>query len=135
MKLEKSNNRKYPLVLLVEDEPVIQVVHSQMLKKIGCEVELAKTGEEAVLKAEGQYDLIFMDIGLPGINGFETTIQIRKQELLDNHTPIIALTAYMQVTPQDCLNAGIDDLWFKPIKFNDLQKLILKYKPRSVTDE
>src|ERR1700678_3501431 len=112
-----------PKVLLVEDEPLIQKIHRLMLEKIGCEVELAGSGSEALNKIANHYDIIFMDIGLPDINGFEVTREFRQHELINAHkpTPIIALTAYCLHEVRDkCEAVGINKIATKPIKIDEL---------------
>jgi len=119
-----------PKVLLVEDEPLVQKVHRFMLEKIGCEVELATNGREALMKSEQSYDLIFMDIGLPDITGIDVTKQIRLREvsLGQKRIPVIALTAYnLNDFKVASFAAGIDQLLPKPLKISDFEQLINNY--------
>lgn len=113
-------------ILLVEDTPILQIVHKKMLENLGLHVELAKTGEEALKKInQSTYKLIFMDIGLPGMSGIEAATEIRRLTSSKKHTPIIALTAFVdQKTKQACLDAGINLVANKPIKQEKLSKLV-----------
>jgi PAS domain S-box-containing protein len=109
-----------PLILLTDDNPVNQKVASEILSKSGCEVETAESGEEAIRKIQNRsgkpYDLIFMDIQMPGLDGVETTRLLRNLNLPDL-PPIIAMTAYaMKEDRERFIQAGMDDYLPKPIK-------------------
>jgi two-component system, sensor histidine kinase and response regulator len=82
-------------VLLVEDSPVNLEVGVAILECMGCVVETAVNGRHALDGyGNGDFSLIFMDCQMPEMDGFETTIEIRRREALSGkHTPIIALTA------------------------------------------
>src|SRR5580704_2509945 len=104
-------------VLLVEDNPVNLEVAVGILESFGCKVETATNGVEALDRYAGrQYGLIFMDCQLPGMDGFEATAAIRKQEAgSDRHVPIVALTASaIEGDREQCLAAGMDDYVPKP---------------------
>jgi len=121
-------------VLLVEDNPLVQKVHRMMLQKVGCEVDTAADGKMALQLSENTYDLILMDIGLPGMNGLEVTSQIRQREETTNatHTPIITLTAYSdEEARSNSLAAGSDEVLTKPIAFNDLCELLQRWLAKS----
>ena len=80
-------------VLVVDDYLMNQQLTQRMLERLGCEVELADDGEEALeFHEDSEYDLILMDIQLPDYDGYEVTKKIRKAEGQEKHTPIIALT-------------------------------------------
>lgn len=119
-----------PKILLVEDELLVQKVHRFMLEKIGCEVELAINGPEALKKTEQAYDLIFMDIGLPDITGLDVTKQIRSREkqLGQQRIPIVVLTAYnLDEFRAASQAAGVDELIAKPLKISDFEQLLNNY--------
>lgn len=117
-----------PSVLLVEDEKIVQMVFSSLLKKFGCKVTLAETGKEALEKANSNgYDMIFMDIGLPDMRGTDVTAEIRHSEK-DTHTPIVAVTGYSIGDVKDeCDAAGIDAIYNKPVSINELKNILIKY--------
>ena len=105
-------------VLLVEDNPVNQKVASRLIEKQGCRVTLASNGHEAVsLHRSRSFDIIFMDVQMPEMNGFEATRFIRAaEEGTGSHVPIIALTANAMAGDREiCLEAGMDDHLPKPI--------------------
>jgi CheY-like chemotaxis protein len=87
-----------PKILLVEDNPTIQTFHTYMLKKLGYEVVLAKTGQEALtLFSQQAYFAILMDVGLPDMLGTEVTALIQKDaQYLNTPIPIIIATAYSE---------------------------------------
>lgn len=108
-------------ILLVEDTPIAQLAAKSLLEEIRCEVVTADTGEVAIeLFKKDKYDLVFMDVGLPGKDGCETTREIRVWEKeKGQHTPIIALTAHVdESNKQQCLNAGMEKVLTKPLKEN-----------------
>ena len=103
------------VVLLVEDNPVNALLAQILLQREGCRVERAATGEDAVSIAMArQFDVIFMDLGLPGLDGIGATKALRAKGLT---TPIIALTANAyEEDRRACLNAGMNDFLSKPIE-------------------
>jgi PAS domain S-box-containing protein len=122
-------------VLLVEDNDYNQDVAIELLKIAGCKVDLAEHGEIAVRKVqEKQYDIVFMDIQMPVMDGYSATIEIRKLPLCAN-LPIVAMTANaMQSDREKCLQCGMNDYIAKPIDPAKLKKALLKWiKPRGNT--
>ncbi len=113
-------------VLVVEDNEVNQVVICRMLEKLGCEVEVATTGKQAIEKtSERDYALVLMDVNLPEIDGLEATRQIRMREDKSRHLPIVAVTAHaMRADRQRCLSAGMDDYMSKPINIANIAKAV-----------
>ena len=102
-------------VLLVEDNPVNALLAQILLQREGCRVERAASGEEAldILKVR-QFDIIFMDLGLPGIDGLGAVREIRSMGI---RTPVIALTANAyEEDRRASLNAGMNDFLTKPIE-------------------
>jgi len=104
-------------ILLAEDNEINQKMTKVLLNRQGYEVDLASNGIEAVNAARcTQYDLIFMDVQMPEMDGFEAARQIRLFEGDRRHTPIIAMTAYaMPGDRHRCLDAGMDDYVSKPL--------------------
>jgi len=113
-----------PHVLLIEDDLIVQKVHSIMLKCLGCYVEIAGTGQQAVAQATDQCDLILMDLGLPDLSGYEVTTQIR-QKLQKKTIPIIVLTAFIISEVKDkCLATGANGIFNKPLTKDNLKKIL-----------
>jgi CheY-like chemotaxis protein len=106
-----------PIVLLVEDNPVNQLVAQRMLQLEGCEVDIAHNGAEAIARVQGrQYDLVLMDCHMPVMDGFEATAQLRLMPELGARLPIVALTAsVLDADRQRCLEAGMDATLAKPL--------------------
>ena len=115
-------------VLLVEDNIVNQKVGVALLGKLGCRVELAANGREALSMTSQLYDLIFMDCQMPEMDGYEATGEIRKREGVVRHTPIIALTAGAMAEDRErCVQAGMDDYVSKPFRAGQLREMLDKY--------
>jgi two-component system, sensor histidine kinase and response regulator len=114
------SNKIQARVLVVEDNVTNQKVIVLRLQKLGCVVQVAHDGLEAVqAAAAGAFDLILMDCQMPVMDGFEATAKIRQNSSW--HIPIIALTANaMEGEQQRCLNAGMDDYLSKPVRLEDL---------------
>jgi CheY-like chemotaxis protein len=116
-------------ILLVEDNIINQKVAAAMLGKLGCRVELAANGREALqMAAQLPYDLIFMDCQMPEMDGYEATAELRKLEQALRHTPIIAMTAgALRGDRERCLQAGMDDYLSKPVKSEPLTQMLMKW--------
>jgi PAS domain S-box-containing protein len=117
-------------VLLAEDNPVNQVVVTRLLEKCGHTVTLAADGGEAIAALDkagsGGFDLVLMDVQMPGMEGLEATDAIRRKEhTTGSHVPIIALTAHaMKGDRERCLAAGMDDYIAKPVREMALRSVI-----------
>jgi PAS domain S-box-containing protein len=105
-------------VLVVDDNTVNQKVAARMLGRLGCRVDLAANGREAVqLVTAHAYDAVFMDCMMPDMDGYEATGAIRRLPGVRSRTPIIAMTANaMQGDEERCLAAGMDDYLSKPVQ-------------------
>jgi signal transduction histidine kinase/ActR/RegA family two-component response regulator len=117
-------------VLLVEDNPVNQKVAIRMLQKLGCVVELAENGQQALEKLErASYDIVLMDMQMPVMDGLTATRLLRQREQqTGHHQVVIALTANaMQTDRELCLNAGMDDYLSKPLTLDALQVMLLRW--------
>ncbi len=112
-----------PEVLVVDDNAINRKVVCQMLKKSGCDVTLASSGKEAISIVQQQvFDVIYMDIQMPGMDGIEATRHIRAMDL-PNTPPIVALTAYsLPGDKEKFMEAGMDDYLAKPIRKNIITK-------------
>jgi CheY-like chemotaxis protein len=117
------------IIMIVEDDPVLRDMTQRQLSVLGFNTVAVGTGEEAVEKSVGPEDigLIFMDIGLPGIDGSHATLLIREKELKAQRkrVPVIALTAHSD--RQRCVLAGMDDYMQKPALINDVKKMVEKW--------
>lgn len=117
-------------ILVVEDNAVNQLVAAGMLKRLGCQVDVAANGLEAV-EASGRiaYDCIFMDCQMPEMDGYEATTAIRQREAhTGSHTPIVAMTANaMQGDREHCLAAGMDAYISKPIHLQELSTTLQQW--------
>jgi signal transduction histidine kinase/CheY-like chemotaxis protein len=113
-------------VLLVEDNPVNRKLARHYLEKLGCQVELAANGKEAVtLCANRSYHAVFMDCQMPEMDGFTATTLIRQNEGGATRVPIIALTANaMEGDRERCLDCGMDDYLSKPLQSSDLARAL-----------
>ncbi len=123
-------------VLVVDDNLINREVASEILKKAGCNVQVAINGDEAIeLVKKNKFDVILMDIQMPGMDGIETTTQIRK--LLPNiSTKIIAMTAYaMKEDKERFLKLGMDDYLPKPIRAIKLVEKVAENSGGSTTIE
>jgi CheY-like chemotaxis protein len=120
-------------VLLVEDNPINQKVAMRMLINLGCRVDLAGTGKEAIDMLEViPYDLVFMDVQMPEMDGLEATAAIRAHQDADwAPVPIIAMTAHAMVGDRErCLAAGMDGYVSKPVKVADLERVLRRHLAR-----
>jgi CheY-like chemotaxis protein len=118
-----QENKHRARVLLVEDNAVNQTLAVRLLEKRGYSVKVAGNGRAGVEDSEGeQFDVVLMDIQMPGMDGFEATAAIREREkLTGGHVPIIAMTAHAFRGDQErCLSAGMDDYVSKPIRTSEL---------------
>jgi two-component system, sensor histidine kinase and response regulator len=131
--VDVATQKTVPPVLVVEDHRINQQVAVLILKSLGYESEIAETGEVALAKlADREYGLIFMDIQMPVMNGYEATKLIRESEVNSKrHIPIIAMTAHVTEGSQgECFEAGMDDYVSKPINPDLLQKILDKWLPK-----
>lgn len=126
------NNR----ILVAEDNPVNQKLIIRMLKELGHNPDSAWNGNEVLQMLEkSSYNLIFMDIHMPELDGLATSRMIFEKYPADKRPKIIALTAAaMEGDREKFLKAGMDDYLSKPFRFSDLKNIIQKWiqQPRSV---
>lgn len=117
-------------ILLTEDNDVNAELALNMLASMGCEVKVVNNGRQAVEECQAnQFDIIFMDMQMPVMDGLEATQKIRALSTeVDFHTPIIALTANAMKGDRDkCLTAGMDDYLSKPIRKKEISQLLAKW--------
>jgi len=128
----REERKRSVRILLAEDDPVNQQLTKIMLTQAGYQVEIADNGKEAVKKYTGspeEFDLIFMDVQMPELDGMEATQSIR--EMGFDTIPIVAMTARAMTGDREkCLEAGMNDYIAKPIKreivFEVLEKWVLR---------
>ncbi|OHX66851.1 PAS domain S-box protein [Flammeovirga pacifica] len=117
-----------PKILVVDDNSVNLMVAESILKKAGCNTTTANSGNRTIeLLSDGHlFDMIFMDIQMPNMNGMETTQKIHEM-FPEVKTPIIAMTAFtLQEEQEEFMKAGMDDFLPKPIKAHDLLQKVEK---------
>jgi signal transduction histidine kinase/CheY-like chemotaxis protein len=120
-------------VLVAEDNPVNQRVARLLLERLGCTVDIAQDGLQAVeMWGQRPYDVVLMDCQMPERDGFEATAAIRRAEAeLGTHTPIIAMTANaMSGDRERCLRAGMDNYLAKPVGLKQISQALLESTSR-----
>lgn len=115
-------------ILMAEDNLVNQKLSQLLFKRLDIQVDMVSNGEQAVEAVEnGSYELVFMDIQMPIMDGMEATAEIKKQHG-DKSPTIIALTANaMDGDRERFLEAGMDDYIAKPISLDALKNFVAKY--------
>jgi len=120
-------------ILLVDDDAVNQLVTGSALNRVGYNVEAASSGREAIELTEGQHwDLILMDMQMPGLDGCRATEAIRAREHSAWRTPIIGLTgnARQRSDRAKCLASGMDDVLGKPVDLSELTTAVERWTLR-----
>jgi CheY-like chemotaxis protein len=120
-------------VLLVEDNPINAMLARTLLTREGCAVDHARTGEDALgAVAQGHYDLILMDMRMPGLSGVEATRRMRSQGVI---TPVVALTANaFEDDRRACLSAGMNDFLVKPLSPDALRGMLARWAKAGWTE-
>lgn len=125
-----TKNERDVRILVAEDNKINQKVIRLTLKNEGFDIDIASNGKEALdMFGKKKYDIIFMDVHMPEVDGFEATKQIRAIERdSSSHIPIIAFTAsVMQHERELCLESGMDDFIGKPIEKEELISVLNKW--------
>jgi PAS domain S-box-containing protein len=128
--IDKNLSVKLPLqILLAEDNLINQKLIIQLLNKMGYSPDTAMNGAEAVMMLEKKrYDILFMDIQMPVMDGLEATRTIVSSWPKNKRPRIIAMTAnVMQGDREKCLDAGMEDYLSKPIKFDEVEEALMKW--------
>ena len=118
-------------VLVVEDTKIAEKAVCSVLKQLHCEIDTAETGDKTLkLAAQNKYDVIFMDLGLPDIDGLTLSETIKQKDGKNHKTPIIALTANaMRGDMEKCIEAGCDDYLSKPVRAKALLDMVDEHYP------
>ena len=121
-------------ILVVEDNVVNQKVATRMLERLGCKVNIACDGLEALEQtAKSSFDLVLMDCDMPNLDGRSATRRLRERG--ERHLPIVALTASASVEERNrCLACGMNDFMAKPVRLETLKAILERYTrdaPRS----
>jgi PAS domain S-box-containing protein len=120
-------------ILLVEDDVVNQLVTKSALNRVGFNVEIAGDGHAAIERAEGErWDVILMDLQMPGLDGVRATSAIRARERGAWRTPILGLTGDGDeaIQRERCLAAGMDDVFSKPVDLGALTEAVERWTRR-----
>lgn len=134
LKLDATRSTDGRPLLVVEDNLINQRVIVALLKKLGHESEVASTGKEALdLLAKQRFDLVFMDLQMPDMDGLQATRAIRRGQhvVLDPWIPVIAVTAHALSRDHDrCIEAGMNEVLTKPIEPDKLQACLARFLPQ-----
>ena len=114
-------------ILVIEDDQISRQFAKIILQSLNCNVTLANDGTEAIEKIKHKYDMIFSDIGLPDISGFEVAKHIREEGSINQSTILIALTGHAADSDSEaCLKVGFNEVLQKPLSMEGFQKEIIK---------
>ena len=130
VQLDSNLANKMPLrLLLAEDNKINQKLASKIFDKMGYKIDVAEDGLETLNMMDSQnYDIIFMDVQMPQMDGLEATEEIRKLYPRETGPIIVAMTANaLQGDKEKCLEAGMDDFISKPIKITAIQDALIKW--------
>jgi PAS domain S-box-containing protein len=123
-------------VLVADDNTTNQKVGQLMLENLGCRVDVAANGQEAVQMVDlVPYDAVFMDCEMPELDGYQATAEIRRRHASQPRLPIIGMTAKaLQGDRERCLAADMDDYISKPVRLEDLEAALARWAPGTETD-
>jgi CheY-like chemotaxis protein len=127
---DRLPTQRAPRVVVAEDNPVNQMLAKRLFQKLGCVIDLAANGVEALrLAGDIDYDIIFMDCSMPELDGYAATRLLRQSmDSRSRRTPIIALTANVMAEDQaKCIAAGMDDYVSKPIQMDALRAALERW--------
>lgn len=123
--IENKLKMDFP-VLLIEDDPSVQFIHGKMLMDLGCQVDKASDGVSALKMIHKNYPIIFVDIGLPDITGFELIKKLKK--LIQAKSNIVALTGFFSKEEKKrCLKLGAREVLIKPVSPDLLRRVLQDY--------
>lgn len=137
IKIDDKLAQNLPLkILLAEDNLINQEFATAILKKMGYKIDVVNNGRDAIVACKKRkYDIVFMDVQMPEIDGLEATREIIKRLPPETRPKIIAMTANVMKDDRDqCLQAGMDDYISKPVKIQLIQQMLEKWgKPQTNT--
>ncbi|NMO97283.1 response regulator [Paenibacillus lemnae] len=124
-----ENKERYPNLLVVDDHPINRKLIVSMMYKMGLAVDIAEDGLEAVhMASQKPYDMIFMDLQMPVMDGLEATRLIRNSKMPGHDCIIVAMTAnVMHGIQTRCLEAGMNEYISKPVKMSSIQHILQHY--------
>jgi CheY-like chemotaxis protein len=123
-----SDKKKNIKLLLVENEPIFQHLHFLMLEELGCYVDFAETGEQALASAIYPQDIIFMSVELPDLKSTTVTTRIRNSDLATKNTPIIILAVNnVSEIEEEYFSVGANAVVLKPVSSENFKKILKKY--------
>jgi CheY-like chemotaxis protein len=132
--LVRESRRRKGRILLAEDNITNQRLAVLLLRKMGIDADAVANGKEALQAlSKTPYDLVLMDVQMPEMDGHEATRAIRSEgsHVLNHTIPVIAMTAFaMKGDREACLEAGMDDYLSKPIRLDDLTRILDRWLPR-----
>ena len=130
--MNSQNDPQCPKVLIIEDDPGHQKLLQNLIEKSGCSCDCADEGRYGVMKAiSNNYDLIFVDIHMPNLDGFVVVTSLREQGIT---APMIAVTALLlDGIDQIALDAGYNDFLRKPIEQQDVSRVIEEHFNTDIT--
>ena len=115
------------IVLVVDDDTTLCQLAKKQLRIVGLEAQTASDGREAVALSKNKFAMIFMDLSMPEMSGFDATRAIRQLEISEGRarTPIIGLTANAE--REKCIEAGMDDVVEKPMLLDQLRLVAKRF--------
>lgn len=121
-----------PRILLAEDDPANQRLAILMLQRLGCAVDPAGTGQQALQAARSfAYDLVFLDFQMPEMDGLTAAAEIRKLPVPHSQVPILALTANVfEEDRQRAIAVGMNDFLIKPVTLDSLRTALQRWLPK-----
>lgn len=133
--LNRQDNSDFARILIVEDDAVNQMLLKEQLIRKGFHAEVVANGTEALVRLErDNFDLVFMDCRMSGLDGYETTARIRNPDsaVLNHAIPVIAYTAnVMHGDREKCLAAGMNDCIYKPLRLQALTRVLEEWLPQN----
>jgi CheY-like chemotaxis protein len=128
--LDRELGKRLPMrILVAEDNTINQKLLLTLLSRMGYRADVASNGSEALAAVKRQaYDIILMDVQMPEMDGLEATRQVRIQLPREQQPRIVALTANAMLEDREaCMSAGMDDYLAKPIQFEELHGVLIRY--------